>query len=748
MKPASLARVLSEGYAFDTETHLITDTAPRPKMVCASVAKGAKGDLLDPEKALEWFLVLLDKKTIILANAPFDMGVMIAYAQKQGTNIIPKIFECYRREGIFDVLLAQRLHALAEGNLGFHPLTREPVRYSLDQTTEMTLGRTDAKANDAWRMHYQDLDGIPIEFWPPAARTYPVDDVLNTHEVALHQIAHNKNLHDHQNQVYTDFCLSLGAAHGLMVDPHAIDALEIKTVEDRATRQKRLVKLGYLRETIKKGETILVKNGALVKRKIALAFGCHGDCPACAGGGKVPGQTTHTACRGLGCDDCDLGKVAKLKRHQACSGKGCDDCLGGQVAATLKACPDCSGTGLNLKSAPYPLTATGGVSAGRDALNESGDDELLEYAAYDETAKILSTYIPWLRKGIAPDGTAQAITLRPRVLMETGRIGYGDVVHQLPQDMGVRECIVARPGTALIAADYEGAELIAHAQSCYDIVGWSRMGDALNTGIKVHDQLGARIAGVTYQHMVTNKDKDQTLKNYRQSAKPINFGAQGKLGAPALVMQQRRQGPDTTAPDGTVYKGLRFCILAGGETSCGTKKVTEYKGRLISPMCARCVEVAADFIKAWKETWPENLPYFDHCRTVHQKGTMTQHHTQRVRSGMPYCSVANGYFQGLSGDVIKLAIRMISYETYCMPESPLYGSVLLLPIHDEILAESPLDKVHVAAKRINELMVHAMQELCPKMKEAIRVDVSAMLRWSKHAKAVYNDAGELVPWEG
>jgi len=747
MTPEALQRVITDGYAFDTETHLIKPGTKHPPMVCASVAKDSKGDLLTPEKALAFFRAIIKSKTMILANAPFDMGVVIAYAKKLGIDLIPEIFEAYLRQGVFDVLLCQRLSALADGNMGYHPITRDPVRYSLDQTTEIVTGRTNAKANDKWRLRYQELDGIPFEFWPEQAKTYPVDDVLNTHDVAMLQVKKNRNLHDLQNQMYTDFCLVLGAARGFQVDPPRIDALEKKTIDDRAVRQAEMIRLGFLREETKKGERVVIKNSSAVKRKVAQAFGVSGKCDTCNGTAKVPSETKCPKCGGEKCAACNMtGTVVKTKRHTPCKGKGCEGCSDtGKMIAGYKGCKACSTTGLDLKSAPYPLTATGGVSAGRDALDESGDDDLLEFARYDETAKVLSTYIPWLREGIDPKGNVQPLTLEPRVLKETGRIGYGGAAHTMPQDMGVRECIVARDGMAIIAGDYVGCELRTHAQSCYDMVGYSRLGDALNSGIDVHSQLGAKTAGVPYSEMVAKRDTVKSFKDQRNAAKPINFGAPGLLGAPILVMQQRKQGPDTTAPNGKVYKGLRFCILAGGQSECGTKKITKWYDRLISPMCEACVYTAAGIIKDWKETWTENVEYFKLVKAIHKSGTLTQHYTKRIRSGMTLCSTANGFFQGLASDVIKLAIQRVSYEMYCVKPSALYGSFLILPVHDELLIESPLDRVHEASERLKQIMIECMVEMCPRMEAAAEVDVAAMLRWSKFAKTIYED-GRLTPW--
>ncbi len=755
MTPDALDRVLTDGYAFDTETWLTEPGIAAPNLVCASIYRDGKGDLLDKPKALEIFQWAFSGHTMILANAPYDMTVMIAHAAKLGINLIPAVFEAYRQRNVYDVLLAEQLHALAQGHMGYDPISNKTTHYSLEDVTAMVIKRFDAKANDMWRKDYRTLDGIPMELWPEQARTYPIDDVRNTYDVAVAQLSpygdrarRNRNLHDLHNQQYTDFCLRLGACWGLTVNPHTIDSLESKTIEDRAERQADLLAQGYLRTETKKGVAKVIKNTAYVKRKVAEAFGVSGKCTTCQGTAKVPGETKHPECQGLGCDSCVAGKIPKLKKHRDCKGVGCGDCIGGKVPASYKGCPDCSGTGLDLASAPYPITETGGVSTGRDALNESGDDELLEFAAYDETAKVLSTYIPWLREGLR-DGERIPLTLRPYVLAETGRIRYGGVVHQLPRDLGVRECIEAHEGWTLITCDWEGAELVTHAQNCYDLVGFSKMGDALNEGIKVHDQLGAMISGVTYEHMLANRKTDKFLGGCRQAAKPINFGAPGLMGAPTLVLQQRKQGPDTQDPlnPDRKYKGLRFCLLAGGETACGHTKVTQWGNRQITPTCVRCIEVAADIIKTWKAIFPENIRYFEYCKQVYNTGSMKQQYTGRIRSGMTMCAAANGPFQGLAADAMKLAIQWMSYEMYCVPDSVLYGTRLILPVHDEAIVEALDEQAPAAAERVSQIMVAALSEMCPKLSSIIAAEAALMKTWHKSAEPAYNEAGTLIPWE-
>lgn len=734
MKIENLQRIEVDGISFDTETHLIQPGLLAPPMVCGSVARRGNAQLLDKVQTLDVFRRVLASNWIIVgANIAYDMGVMLMHAARQGINLLPDLFDKYHRQEVFDIQIAEQLHALAEGHLGVDPRTHaslkspstgKPCHYSLEMVTSLVLDRVDAKANDKWRLSYALLDGIPIEEWPEEARTYPLDDAINTLECAIGQTRNgrNRNMHDLSNQCFTDFCLHLGAMWGFNVDPAEIEKVKAATLKAKVAGERRFVEAGLLKEVKEKGEILIKKHTVNFKTAIANAYRSTGVCVTCDGLGKVAGATP-----------CPKTKHVDI---------GCTICLG--LGRKPKTCKGCDGTGFDLDASPVPRTDGGGVAGGRDALYESGDETLIDFAAWGEADKILTTYIPWLEKGINDAGQTIPLSPRPKVLKETGRIG-ASTEHQLPREGGVRECIKARDGFVLFSCDWTGAELVTHAQNCLEMIGWSKMADALNSGIKVHDQLGARIGNVSYEHMIANRKTDKTLGNYRQSAKPPNFGFPGLMGAATLVLQQRKQGPDTTGPTGKVYKGLRFCLLAGGTKACGVRKVMEWKGRIIPPTCVDCLETADKIRDVWLETWPENVEYFEQVKRIHNTGEMRQPYSNRIRGGMTLCATANGHFQGRAGDMMKLAIRRMSYEMYVQKSSDLFGARLIIPIHDEALGEVRVEQAAAAAARLSQLMVECMVEVCPDMANAAEAEPALMPRWYKGAEPVYEN-GILIPW--
>lgn len=715
--------------AFDCETHLIQDGLLAPPLVCASTAYAyvhhdrssevLSGRLLDRDQARAFFRGLVTSDSIIVgANIAYDILVLAVDAARRGEDLIGDIFRAYDEGRIYDVQIAESLHAVAGGHLGKHPdgsplkdaKGRITSRYSLDTCVRLVLGRDNAKVNDRWRLRYHELEHLPISEWPEDAKIYPVDDAVNTLEVAIAQVTRNRNLHDLAAQCRAAWALHLGAAWGFRVDGVALGVLEARVQEARKAGAARWAEIGLLRPD---GSQDLARARAMVARAYGSSESCPacgGLCKLCSGSGKIPGV------RGLKC--CEL-----------CKGSGAPKC------------DNCGGTGLLLSPA-VPRTEKGGIAYGRDALTESGDEDLMAFAAWSEEAKIANVYVPYLR-----EGTSAPLNLRPNVLLETGRASYSGVIQLLPREGGVRECIVARPGTVLASVDYGGLELVTHAQSCLWLVGYSELAEYIKRegASAAHAALGAQLAGLEYEDFKQRMKAEPFLKACRQAAKPGNFGFPGGMSGAKLVLQQRKQGPDTVAADGTKYKGLRFCIVMDGAEACGVQKVTEWKERPLPPTCRHCIECADRLRDKWFATFPENREYFrTPVSNASDRGWVEQHVSKRIRAGVTFTSAANGYFQGLAADGAKLALYRTSRECYTDRGSALYGSRVILFAHDELVVEIPEARAHEAAHRISDVMVAAMGEFCPDV--PVEAPPALMRKWFKGAEPTYVD-GRLVPWE-
>jgi DNA polymerase I len=800
----------------DYETHRIQPGLGAPPLVCGSVGwwdgERIHGVLLDKVAAVDAMIGVLEDPRLILSNLniAFDLAIAANESQKRGRDILPLIFAAFKEGRIVDPAIIEALHAIANGHLLKDPRTHKPLRdpmtgeakvgYRQSVVVDLVLARIDAKVNARWRESYALLEDVPIPLWPEDARQYPIDDTRNMLETTLAQVGvlpnvgkhewsaatgvclqcgarandprdpapqwcvsrwPRRNLHDVQAQTFAAFCLQLGALWGVRTDPAAIEFLSDAVNALGSAGVQPFIDAGFLRAKVKKRPNDLSEDQGVVKRAVALAYGVDPDkpCPVCAGTSKVKSS----------------------------------------VSGNPIQCTKCNATGLVLEGTLVPMTEAsdkfpfGQVQIGRDILIESGDEFLMSYGESQEDEKLPSTYIPWMR-----DGTHIPIVLRPNAILETGRVSYSGPIQLLPRGvsaklaeelkrradqyagehalLGVRDCFVPRPGWRYYSNDYGGGELVTFSESCVLRVGFSDMGRALNEGLDVHSALGATMMGVDYATFLAmlNGDhgpvKKKLAKAYRQAAKPANFGFPGGMGPVKMVLQQRKQGPDTPCPAGPVevwdgeawvrgYKGLRFCVLVDGAEACGVVKVTEWKGRQYTPTCKHCIEIAERIKGQWLRQWREAKPYLDwHARNVDTVGEVVQHYSGRIRGGTYFNSEANGDFQGMLADIAKRAQCRVSEEQYVRTVvrsetgaiwcpvaseyegsvSPLFGSRSIGFFHDELFGEAPIGIAPDVSMRVNEIMIEEFRKACPNHWRACKAAPTVMSRWWKAAEEVWH----------
>ncbi len=817
-----LARMLSDCIAFDTETHMRQPGLSAPPLVCASVARWDVsqnkpiGHILDKEQARQVFLAALtdDRFTLAMANGAFDMLVMAMDAARRGVDILPAIFAAYEAGRVFDIQIAEALHHIALGCLGVDPRTKRKLAdpatgkagaYSLAIVHDLVTGKANAKANDRWRKSYALLEHIPIDQWPQDAREYPIDDACNTLEDALAQTGHvsnlgvhewkrganggqvcincespllagvsphcrskyvRKNIHDLALQAYTHWAMALGAAWGLTPDPAAVARLKYEATKDLAEEVKPFIAAGIIRDDGTEAQNVL-------KSMVARAYGSKDPCPACV-------NTTETKGSGRG--------KARTTWSEPAPGRIPSPATQGR---TLVNCPDCDGTGLHL-TVSVPRAEKGGVSKGRDQLNESGNELLMSYAAFGEDRKIRTVYVPFMEEGIAAElhlredeitmvdangalttegldrclariaaaGSRGVIpiTLKPNVLLETNRTSYRDKTQTMPREGGVRECFKSRDGSVYYSNDYGGIELCTWAQTCVWMFGHSELAKALNARLNVHAALAATMIGVRYEAFMERLNAgDKEAKLYRQAAKPGNFMFPGGGGVVTFVQTQREQGPDTEHPTGPiirkgkrVYRGMRFCLLIGGKDRCGfhndgrSALLTEYRKKPISPTCANCIECAERIKEGWSKQWPESVEYFKIINRVSEQGFQIHPISKRYRGGIGYCDGANGYFQELAAQGAKDALRHVVREQWDASYRPedlggersiLYNTSRTIAfLHDELLGEALVHMAPECAERVGTVMVDRMKIYVPDV--LVTAEPTLMDRWYKAAACV------------
>lgn len=307
--------------------------------------------------------------------------------------------------------------------------------------------------------------------------------------------------------------------------------------------------------------------------------------------------------------------------------------------------------------------------------------------------------------------------------------------------LGAREQFCAREGCVLVAPDFRMAELCSVSQICLWEFGYSELAKILNNLDRdAHLELGTRIYA---EDPTIGKDAGATFH-----ANGVTWREQYAWGY-TLQADLSRRG---------IYKDVRNLAKGPGFGLWGGMGAD----RLIDYCHAGygvdlTLEQSRKVIAIWKEMLPETNDYFDMVkknlaggRKVKYgekiRGTITQYKTGRIRGQVGFCDASNGYFQSLTADYKKEAMRALWIEMYARETSPLYGCRMLDDVHDEIVSEVPRARLAEIGPYMSKVIIDAAQPYCPDVK--LIAETSACYRYSKAAgDPVFNKHGELIPWE-
>lgn len=365
-------------------------------------------------------------------------------------------------------------------------------------------------------------------------------------------------------------------------------------------------------------------------------------------------------------------------------------------------------------------TPTGKLSIATEVLEHCGDPVIEDFAGSLQATSWLGKYLPVLKLA-----RFYPMTYGVDSLKSSGRCStFKPSFHQPPRKKGYRECWEARPGCVFVSCDYGQAELRALAQFHLE---WG-LGDGLrdmflagldpllDMGAQLLDARGAVLPGdadqwdyETAQAAREGKygpDFKKAAKDARQLAKAAMYGLPGGLGVPTFI---------------------KFAKASYGVV------LTEYEARVVK--------------NRWKSN-PENGGYLREIERQldgRRKFAIAQAVTGRIRGKCTYNSGANGYFQGRVADGFMIAAWSIFKESYTDKRSPLFGSRMVIALHDEFILETPEPAAAGAAKRLEELMIQGMAEVIPDV--PIIADAAISRVWSKDVEPTFDEQGTLTVWE-
>jgi len=271
--------------AWDTETHLIRPGCVAPRLVCMSVAEILGGpvtqnllyDNLD-RKAVHKFRNLINDPEVLLVghNVVYDLGVLCA----EDPDSIPYVFKALEEGRVRCTLVRQKLLDIAAGELDFrrsiHGGVPVKTKHTLAALSEHWINQKLAKEG-TYRLRYGELDGVPLEKWPPEAEEYAKKDAETTLVVWNAQqesIArdfetadgkHDGVLPNEIEQNCAAWSLHLMSLWGVRTDPKATFELNEELSSQAGAMCAELQKAGLMREDG-------TKDLKAIRDRIALAY--------------------------------------------------------------------------------------------------------------------------------------------------------------------------------------------------------------------------------------------------------------------------------------------------------------------------------------------------------------------------------------------------------------------------------------------------------------------------------------------
>lgn len=670
----------------DTETGLMVP-GEWPPIVCLTwdTGEGERGIAIGADIAPAWArLVALAKARggkITFHSASFDLGVFVA----NGIDTLPNLLDLIEAGLITCTVVRETLRSLGTRGMLPHDASLEALckhRLGLD----LSAAKGDA---DAWRYRYAELIGVPLSAWPRAAVDYAMDDPTHGRSLYLaqeigvlskvqtgHDFYVNGEFPGERDDVADDLALAITGRRGLIADAErAIPLIE-------ATR---------------KAVAAAKELGRAIRR----------PCP-----GEVDGNAIPLPCTG--------GRIGR-RRCKTCRGTGVQALIRADGTKDVAYLKELVTAAYQAKGEAVPLTESGdNVSTSDDTIMQCGNEVLIDWhEAASEVDKLNSTYLPALM-----EGCRQPLCTRYKVCVETGRTSSGAMKdkrtktksgtnHQnspraftldgVKQEIGYRECFVARPGYAIVSIDFDSAEFVGLAQVLYEEFGENELRTAINAGKDPHIMLASTMTGIDYNPLKARiKAEDPEATEYRQNAKPANFGLMGMLGAKALVVYYRGHG-------------IKLSL----------EKAIEYR-------------------QGWFRTWGTMRDYFASIKKICDafEGMAIIGPTNRVVAYRSAPALANIFFQARVAILAKRALRAVVRA--CAPGGALFGCHPLIFIHDEVVIEVPLDRLYLADVA-RDIMLTAARPIVPDV--LLTCQPAASLYLSKGAKTVRNEKGELILWE-
>ena len=376
--------------------------------------------------------------------------------------------------------------------------------------------------------------------------------------------------------------------------------------------------------------------------------------------------------------------------------------------------------------------------------------------AYREVSKLLSTYIDKLPECVnKKDGRIHCSFNQYGA--DTGRFSSQDPnLQNIPShNKDIRKMFVASPGYVLMSSDYSQQEPKVMTQMCKD----QKMIQAYQEGKDLYAEIAALSFNTTYENCLEFRPDGTTNpegKERRTQAKSILLGVLYGRGVPSIAEQLKVSTKKAQTIKDSVFKGFPAIpkfekdSLAMAEelgyvtTLWGRKRrlpdlqLPEYEFRwkdgapqdddpldfedMNPPEEDVEYEVPEEtqryYLKKLRKVWGSQKQAI--FKEANEEGIWIVDNGMKIAEATRQC--VNARIQGSAADMSKLAMIKVGEDEQLKS----WGFRLLIPVHDELIAECPEENAKKCSERFARLMSEAAEE---KLTIPIKCDVEITKSW-------------------
>lgn len=255
----------------------------------------------------------------------------------------------------------------------------------------------------------------------------------------------------------------------------------------------------------------------------------------------------------------------------------------------------------------------------------------------------------------------------------TGRMSISNPnLQNIPNNKEARDIFIPRPGNVFISADYSQQEIRILAELCND----QKMIDIFNNNKDIYAELASLIFKLPYEDCLESANKDIRTKTKRTLLSIIY---------------------------GVGYKNL------SEQLNCSIDEVKNIKQEILNIF---------KNIQIFETNTIEEAKTNKYVQTVF--GRKRRFHN--VDTDREYRQAINSKIQGTGADILKFVLVKL-YNNKKLQD---LGVKLIIPIHDEILFECPLENTDKATKIIKDIMENSFSEY---LHIPMKCDIILLSKW-------------------